>query len=812
MNRIKTPAAVLVFLLLYLAGHAQPGIKDENSFVLTVLNDKSQPAEAATVELLKDGKLAKIALTDAKGQAKFEKITDGHYIFSITSKGYLPKKTEPIQLLAIKTTTVTLQAATTTLKEVSVSSRKPFIENKQGKVLLNVEAAVTNVGATVLEVLEKSPGVTVDRNGSIALQGKAGVLVLIDDKPTYLAGAELNNLLSSMSASQVEQIELMTNPPAKYDASGNAGIINIKTKKTKVKGFNGSATVSAGQGVYPKNNNSLVLNYRNGKFNTFLTYSMNLNKYLTDIYAYRKYYDNNGALSSILDQPTYFTGRVFNNTLKLGTDYYLNTKTTIGLVLGGTIIRRKGSGTASATWLNPAGAVDSAIGTGSSSDNRFKSGLVNANLRHTLSSKQDLAIDIDWLNYSIRNEQYFNNRLQTSGGYNEASQGNIPSSIKIVSGKIDHTWRVGKNSSLQSGWKSSQIKTDNIASYQNFNGLVWTEDYNKSNHFLYKENIHALYGSMETKRKKISMQVGLRYENTSYDARQLGNVQQKDSSFSRRYDGLFPSGYISYEVDSSNTLTFTAGRRIDRPPFQKLNPFTFIINKYTYQTGNPFFLPQFSWNMELSHQYKGMLTTSVSYSVIKNYFSQLFLTDTAKGILYYSEGNVGRTHNIGLSATLIVSPFKWWSLTAQAVYNHKELKGYNGNVNFRSDINQLNLNISNQLTVAKKYTVEVSGFYTGRARNDLQEVLYPTGQLSLGVSRPVLKKKGTLKFSARDIFYTNAMEGFTQFASATEYFILRRDSRVFNLSFTYRFGKAYKVARRSNGSAGDEMERVGAGG
>jgi iron complex outermembrane recepter protein len=812
MNRIKTPAAVLVFLLLYLAGHAQPGIKDENIFVLTVLNDKSQPAEAATVELLKEGKLVKIALTDAKGQARFEKITDDHYSFSITSKGYLPKKTAPLQLLSIKTTTVTLQAATTTLKEVSVSSRKPFIENKQGKVLLNVEAAVTNVGATVLEVLEKSPGVTVDRNGSIALQGKAGVLVLIDDKPTYLAGAELNNLLSSMSASQVEQIELMTNPPAKYDASGNAGIINIKTKKTKVKGFNGSATVSAGQGVYPKNNNSLVLNYRSGKFNTFLTYSMNLNKYLTDIYAYRKYYDNNGALSSILDQPTYFTGRVFNNTLKLGTDYYLSTKTTIGLVLGGTIIRRKGNGTASATWLSPTGTVDSAIGTGSSSDNRFKSGLVNANLRHTLSSKQDLAIDIDWLNYSIRNEQYFNNRLQTNGGYNEASQGNIPSSIKIVSGKIDHTWRVGKNSSLQSGWKSSQIKTDNIASYQNFNGLVWTEDYNKSNHFLYKENIHALYGSMETKRKKFSMQVGLRYENTSYDARQLGNVQQKDSSFSRRYDGLFPSGYISYEVDSSNTLTFTAGRRIDRPPFQKLNPFTFIINKYTYQTGNPFFLPQFSWNLELSHQYKGMLTTSVSYSVIKNYFSQLFLTDTAKGILYYSEGNVGRTHNIGLSATLIVSPFKWWSLTAQAVYNHKELKGYNGNVNFKSDINQLNLNISNQLTVAKKYTVEVSGFYTGRARNDLQEVLYPTGQLSLGVSRPVLKKKGTLKFSARDIFYTNAMEGFTQFTSATEYFILRRDSRVFNLSFTYRFGKAYKVARRSNGSAGDEMERVGSGG
>lgn len=812
MKGIKQLNIILVLFLLAFVASAQPGAKEETVFVLTVLNERSQPAEAATVELLKDNKLVKAAITDSKGQVRFENIAAGVYTFSISSKGYQRKVTATYQIpSSVNTATAQLQQASTTLKEVSVTARKPFIENKQGKVVLNVEASVTNVGSTVLEVLEKSPGVTVDRNGGIALQGKAGVLVLIDDKPTYLSGAELNNLLSSMSSSQVDQIELMTNPPAKYDASGNAGIINIKTKKNKAKGFNGSLTIAAGQGVYPKNNNSLVFNFRSGKINTFLTYSMNLNKYLTDIYAYRKYYDNNGNITSILDQPTYFSGTVFNNTLKLGADYYVSPKTTIGLVLGGTTIRRKGNSRASATWLDASSNVDSAIFTTSSSDNHFKSGLVNANLRHSISSKQELAVDIDWLNYAIRSEQYFNNQLQATGGYNEASQGNIPSAIKIVSGKIDYSLRFEKNNTLQLGWKSSHISTDNTASYQNFDGINWNDDYNKSNHFLYRENIHALYSSLETKYKKFSMQAGLRYEYTNYDANQLGNVLQKDSAFSRNYSGLFPSGYISYQADSSNSFTITVGRRIDRPAFQKLNPFTFIINKYTYQTGNPFFLPQYSWNTELSHQYKNVLTTSVSYSIIKNYFSQLFLTDTAKGILYYSEGNVGRTHNIGLSATLMVSPFKWWSLTAQAVYNHKELKGYNGNADFKSNINQLNININNQFTVLKKYTAEISGFYTSRARNDLQEVLYPTGQLSLGISRQVLKKKGTVKFSARDIFYTNAMEGLTQFARATEYFILRRDSRVLNLSFTYRFGKAYKTVKRSNGSAGDEMERVGNG-
>ena len=809
---MKKINCLIALLLVAFAADCQPASNERPDFTLTVLNERSQPSAAATVELLKDNKLVKAAITDSKGVARFEKIADGSYTFSVTHSGYRSGTTGVYHFpSSINSGTFTLAPASKNLQEVSVTARKPFIQNKQGKTIVNVDASVTNVGSTVLEVLEKSPGVTVDRNGGIALQGKTGVLVLIDDKQTYLSGADLNNLLSSMSSSQVEQIELMPNPPAKYDASGNAGIINIKTKKNKVKGFNGSFTTAFGQGVYPKNNNSLVLNYRNGKFNTFLTYSMNLSKYLTDIYALRKYYDDNDNLTSILDQPTYFSGTFLNNTLKAGIDYYVTPKTTIGLVLNGTTVQRKGDSRAGATWLDAYGNFDSAISTTSSSNNHFKSGLVNLNLRRNISSSQDLAVDIDYLNYALSSEQHFNNELLATGGYQESSRGNIPSAIKIISGKIDYTRRFGKNNTLQSGWKSSHISTDNIAAYENFDGTVWREDYNKSNHFLYKENIHALYSSLETKYKRFSMQGGLRYEYTSYNANQLGNVLQKDSAFSRNYSGLFPSGYITYELDSSNSLTFTAGRRIDRPAFQKLNPFTFIINKYTYQTGNPFFLPQYSWNMELSHQYKSILTTTVSYSIIKNYFSQLFLTDTINDILFYSEGNVGRARNFGLSSTLVISPFKWWSLTAQATYNHKELKGFNGNVNFKSDINQLNLNLNNQFIILKKYTAEISGFYTSRARNDLQELLYPTGQLSLGVSRQLFKKKATLKFSARDIFYTNAMEGLTQFAKATEYFIVRRDSRVFNLSFTYRFGKAYKIAKRSSGSAGDEIDRVGNG-
>lgn len=809
---MKRSALFLALVFVRFVAYGQHAANDSSGITLTVMNERGEPASGAVIELWKDNKLLKTAIANATGSAGFASLSDGNYSFTVSHTGYKRHITGNYPFpSATGNTLIRLEPAAITLRDVSVTSRKPFIQQKQGKVVLNVEASVTNAGTTVLEVLEKSPGVTVDRNGSIVLQGKSGVLVLIDHKPTYLSGADLNNLLSSMSSSQVEQIELMTNPPARYDAAGNAGIINIITKKNKQKGFNGSFTVAAGQGVYPKNNNSLILNFRSGRFNTFLNYNLNLVEYLTDLYALRKYYDANNNVTAVLDQPAYFSGRFINNTIRTGVDYYADKKTTLGMNVGGTFIRRNGNNNALATWLHPSGIVDSTISTRNSSQSRFTHVSINANARHTISSGQEISADFDWLHYFIRNEQFFTNNLLATGGYTELSRGNIPATITIVSGKVDHTLRFGKNATLQSGWKSSSVSTDNNALYQNFQGGQWTEDYGKSNHFVYKENIHALYSSIEKKRKRFSLQAGLRYEKTSYEAHQRGNPLQKDSSFSRRYNGLFPSGYVSFEADSSHTFTMSASRRLDRPAFQTLNPFYFIINKYTYSTGNPFILPQYSWNMELGYQYKSLLSATLSYSIVKNYFSQLFFNDSTKGVLLYTQGNVGQTHNTGLSTTLTVSPLKWWSLTMQAGYNYKQLKGINGS-NFTTTIHQLNLNINNQLTLAKHYTVEVSGFYTTKARNDIQELLYPTGQLSVGVSRPLMKKKATLKCNVRDIFYTNAMEGFTQFPNATEYFILRRDSRVITLSFTYRFGKSYKAAKRSNGSANDEMQRVGNGG
>ena len=419
----------------------------------------------------------------------------------------------------------------------------------------------------------------------------------------------------------------------------------------------------------------------------------------------------------------------------------------------------------------------------------------------------DLGFDVDYLRYGVDNDQAFENIRTGATAYNQGSKGDIPSQLRIFSAKADYSLQLGKTAKFEAGAKSSTINTDNTADYQLFDGTNWMADLKKSNHFLYKENINSVYSSIEHKLGKLSYQLGVRYENTKYTGNQLGNAIQAGSEFSKNYDNLFPSGYLTWQADSLNSFSFTTGRRIDRPAYQKLNPFIFIINKYTYQKGNPFFLPQYTWNFELSHSYKQVLTTAVSYSVIKNYFSQLFLSE-GNDILIYTEGNVGQMHNLGVSLSTQVSPFKWWSLTAQSNFNYKKLSGYQ-NVNYKSSVKQLHTSINNQFKMNPTLNGELSGFYTTQARNDLQELLSPTGQISAGLAKTVLKGKGTWRLTARDIFYTQKMEGLTDFPGANEYFILWRDTQVINLGFSYRFGKPLKAPKRSTGGASDEINRAG---
>jgi hypothetical protein len=787
--------------------------QDEGIIQLKVVDSLQQPIANATValKLKKDSSVIKVQLTDTTGNASFTDLAAGDYFFRVTHLGFNEHSGSHFFIPGNykgKMTAVLLQATSSTLGNVTIFTRKAFIEMKPGKTIVNLEGGISTAGTTAMEALEKMPGITVDKDGNISLKGRSGVSVLMDGKQTYLDPSQISTLLNSMSASQISAVEIMEQPSSKYDAAGNAGIINIRLKKNNQKGFNGNASTSFAQGVYPKNNNNLQMNYRNGRFNLFLNYSLNISRNFTKIYALRRYYNNIGDLTSMLEQLSYFKGKGNTHNLRTGVDYSFNEKTNVGIIISGLALKRKGNTDNPAEWLDSNMNTDSLVQTYSKSDTRWKNGGVNFNFRHAFAAAKEISFDVDRIIYRIRGNQYFENNAITPANYKEATRAGLPSDINIASAKADYTAQV-KEWRMEAGAKTSNINTDNLAAYELLDGSVWREDNGKSNHFLYTENIHALYANAETTTKRWTVHGGLRYEMTNYNAHQLGNSGVKDSSFSRSYNSLFPSVLLNYEMDSSNQFSLSAGRRIDRPAFQKLNPFVFIINKYTYQTGNPFFLPQYTWNIELSHLYKDVVITSLSYSITKDYFSQIFPVSN-NNIIIYTEGNLQRLQTLGASVSLQLSPAKWWSVSTQANIIHKKMKGFIER-QYNETVTQGSLNFNNQLRFQKGWSGEVSGFYTSRSRNDIQEVVDPAGQVSVGVAKTILKNKGTIKLAARDIFYTQWMKGNTQFINATEYFKLTRDSRVVNVSFSYRFGKSFKTVKRGQGAAKEEIERVGNG-
>ncbi|WP_165917269.1 outer membrane beta-barrel protein [Flaviaesturariibacter aridisoli] len=799
------------YFLYTLAAAPLCAVAQESGQASVTVRHGAQALPAATVELRKlpDSALVKIGATDASGAAQFGGLRPGTYFFRVSHAGYERAATASFQLnpsSAASALQVDLQPAGT-LAGVTVTARRPFIEQKTGKTVVNLESSITSVGSTVAEALERLPGVSLDKDGNLALKGRSGVNVYIDGKPSNLSGAELATLLQGMSASNISQIELLDQPPARYEAAGGAGVINIITKRTRQKGFNGSLSTGITQGRYTKTNNSLTLAWRRDRWSINTGYSLNAGRGFTHIDALRTYYNAAGAPVSLVEQPSQMNGNNYTHNLRANADFAASSRTSLYFAANGLLLKRTSDGNNSAEWKQPGGAIDSILRTESNTATRWRNGGLGLGLRHAFSSARNLSIDLDGQWYRMQGDQYFANGVVLGTGSTQAYRSDAPGALRILSARADYSARL-KAWSFETGTRWAVIRTDNEVRYEADEGAGWRSDAGRSNHFLYEERIGAGYGSAEWKGRKWTLQGGLRFEATSYDARQLGNAIVKDSAFSRSYSSLFPTMLLSFEADSNHSWSLSAGRRIDRPPFQKLNPFSFFINKYTVQRGNPYFRPQYSWNLELTHNYRGWLLTGIGYSITTDYFAQLFPVE-AGGIVVYTEGNLGQLRVLSLTVGVQRAPVKWWNLSASLLLQHKWQEGFVEQA-YTAQITQGTLNVSNTFRFGKGWSAELSGLYVSRSQNDIQEIVDPAGQLSVGVSKTILKGAGTLRLAGRDLLYTQWMKGNTEFRGVSEWFKMVRDTRVVALNFSWRFGKAFKQTKRS-GSAGEEVQRVGNG-
>jgi len=810
---------IIILLTVSFIGRAQNRTAVKLSGKVGATN---QPAlSAATITLLKakDSSVVKMSVSDQEGNYTFDNPPKGRYLVAVSAVGYDKQYSAPFSISGdsslIELTTIVLSQRSNNLKTVTVSARKPLVEQKIDRTVVNVDAFISNTGANALEALEKSPGIQVDKDGNISLKGKQSVMILIDGRPAYLSGTDLANMLKGMQASQLEQIEIMTNPPAKYDAAGNAGIINIKTKKNRVKGFNGNVSAGVGQGAYFKNNESLSLNYRNGKVNLFSSYSFNRNNNYQQLDIFRRYRNEDGSTSAIFEQVAYMKRRNMSNNLKLGMDYYVTDKTTLGIVVSGFYNPESSNNNNTSYLENAHYAVDSIATAGSYIKGTWKNASVNLNMRHQFDSTgRELTADLDYIVYDNTNKQHFTNTTYEPNWikrYDEQLQGDLPVTVDIYSAKLDYTHPLKNDAKIEAGVKTSYVQTVNKANYYTLNNGEWITDYGKTNYFDYNENINAAYINLNKQlNKKWGVQTGLRYENTNYKGHRYGNPQTGDSSFKRTYNSFFPTVYVSYAADKNNQFGLSYGRRIDRPGYQSLNPFLFFLDKYTYEAGNPYLKPQYSNNIELTHIYKGWLTTTLNYSLTKNMFNETF--DSSGYATIVRRDNIGRRENAGIAVSAQIHVTKWLTSMLYGNYYYTRFSGKLYGEDLKVEGGTFETNMNNQITLKKGWNAELSGWYMTRSV-DGQILLRPMGALSAGVSKQVLKGKGTVKVNVRDIFYTQIAQGDIYFKNTEAKFRNTRDTRVANITFTYRFGKPIKntIEQRKKGGASDEQNRVNVG-
>ena len=612
---MKKWLSLFVFTALAICLNAQ----NNKGKISVIVKGDDQLLENATVYLLhvNDSSLVKLSITDKKGLAEFENIINGQYLIKATNINFEPYHSAPFTLNAesLLLPAVKLVRAATQLQGVTVKAQKPFIQKLTDRIVVNVENSIVSAGSTALDILERSPGVAIDQNESISLRGRAGVIIMIDGKPTPMSGNELAAYLRGLPSSAIERIDLITNPSAKYEAAGNSGIIDIRLKKDQRLGINGTLNASYGQGVYPKTNAGGSFNYRNKSINFFGSYNYAYREHLNHLVINRNFYDD-GIFKGSDDKDNYAFFPVRSQNIRFGADFFPSKKTTIGFVVTPNFTRFNRNGEILTRVIDEMGQADFNFLSFGTNRDRFSNGIANINFKHQFDSLgKELTADVDFGIFKSRSQTRTASSFYELNGSpkkeDDILDGDQNGDLRFKTAKVDYVNPLKKGAKLEAGFKTSKVSSDNDAKFYNVFPTGIEVDETKTNRFFYTEYNNAAYANYSREFTKFNFQLGLRGEHTDIRTRQVKANRQFDD----KYFELFPSAYFNYKLKEDKTLGVSVSRRIDRPGYNQLNPFLFQIDATIYSTGNPQLKPQMTWSYEMNYTQKNMnFTLGYSHS------------------------------------------------------------------------------------------------------------------------------------------------------------------------------------------------------
>ena len=812
---MKTLLLIIISVVFHSILVAQDSIS-EYELTGSINDNENKPVIDAVIQLLKtsDSSLVKTEFTDEKGQFKFAGINTGAYFIQANVIGYSKYLSLPILFSSSKTLDpILLQKTDIELKEVTVTSRKQYIERDHGKMIVNVENSIASTGSSAFEVIEKAPGVRVDNNDNISFKGKSGVAVWIDGKPTPMSGSDLANYLKGISSNAIEKIEFIANPSSKYDAAGSS-IINIKLKKDKRLGTNGSISTAYGQGRYSKSNSGVNINHSDKKVNMFGSYNYAYREAFTNLKLNRNFYKNDTFIGAY-DQNNYLMFDFSNHIARAGIDYFANDKNTFGFVVSGVNNKFNPKGSNVSYVYDQTNTNVSRFETQNRSNDNWHNYAANFNFKHVFDSTgTELTTDLDYAQFGNKTQQNFTTRYFDLNNAEFSSpyllHGDLNGDLNIYSIKSDLVKPLKNEAKIETGFKSSYVKADNNLAFYNRSNNNNIYDSTKSNHFIYQENINALYVNAFKDWKKWSFQVGLRCEQTHV----IGNQLVYNTKFDTSYIQLFPSAFAGYKINDKHNIELNYSRRINRPSYDQLNPFKFYLDPTTYKEGNPYLKPQTTESIELTHIYKQKIYTTFGFGHTNNNITEVIApADNQPKLTIQTNKNLSTVDVYALNISIPVEITKWW-YTSNDIGTYYAL--YSGNVarTTITNIGNLNFNFNsvNTFNISSTLSAELSGNYRARELYAFENV-NPIWSVNIGMQKKFFNNKATIKLNVNDIFYSNKITASTTFTDYKETFNVSRDTRVATISFTYKFGKnSVTPSRRRQGGADDIKQRAGGNG
>lgn len=760
----------------------------------------------ATIMLFEGTKQVNGVIANEHGAFQFHHLlkAGNSYVLKVSSMGY-----ETAQLsfsvaenqLSKAFGKIKLKQSAKTLKEVNVSGNQKVIEMDGSNLIFNVSKSISAQGTNALELLGRAPGVSVGTDNNISLNGKAGAAVLIDGKQTYLSNREIAELLKSMSASEIKSIEIISSPSAKYDASGTAGVINVRTLKSNVQGFSAALTSGLSYGVYLRNNQDLALNFRKNRLSIFGNYSHFIGYYSYlyggDRIQEGKFYN---SFTDDIDKRKKMGSR-------LGADFAIDKNHTVGILLNGNFLfgggitdTRTDIGQAQSTIIDQ--TLTAINDYYHQQTQRYN---VNLNYKYEDTLGTIVNFDADYGDFTKGSGNLQSNKYTASN--QTVISDNLYRSLNAIdiglrAVKADYTTKLWKGK-LETGLKYSSVSADNDSKFLEIKPDGEFIDPNRSNRFVYREEIANAYVNYQKTFGKWQLQGGLRVENTA----SKGNLDEASSVFGnvkvteRNYTNWFPFFSATVKPSASHNFSLSYSRRIDRPAYQNLNPFIYLLDELSYWQGNPFLAPQLSHRLLLQYAYKSATILGLSYTYTDKFSVEVTdVVDETKIVMV--PRNMGIQQHLALTLTQTLQPYKWWNITFNGT-----LFGLHNDIDFgggrKLNLKQLagRLNLQQNFKLPYQLTGEIMGVYNSKRLAGANQFPNATSQIDLGLQRNFMDNKATLRLIFSDIYKGTKASSVQQVAGLYIRNYSYFETRQVKLNFSYRFSSGSSKGPRTRSSA-----------